>query len=536
MDLPPADDLTRITGIDERVAAQLRAGGVRNYQDLADMSAKDMARIADALELGKSPQRNNWVEQAQILARGGLTAYARQRDRETQAQGERAAAPRAPAPAAEQRGLEDLRRAADRASFDYLQEEAAPAADGPVSPEPDPMDDLLVRMRQAIDDSDRAAAKERQLASPQPEPIPPAAPPATQSARPAPPPRPSSTDDDDLDAVLANYRQRPPRRAATDSPRTHVQLPTEEPSIQELRRQALEAAAPKPPAPAPAPARTGSDLVDCSVFSPARVSPGEAFKVQAHLHVPSQLAQALRTAARIDPSANLQSSRSLSQTIPRGTEIELCLTAPGLVIARPFHTLTWQGAATNLVFDVEMPRDFAAARATLTLYLALEGIPLGDVSFSLEISAVRAEPPRNAETVGAAYRSAFVSYSRKDFREVSLFAQGLTQNDVNLCLDVTALEPGQEWAAQLPQMLRKADVFYLMWSDNAATSRWVDWEARQAVTLYDGPGSGRPRIVPITLHRPAPKPPDYLGRFHFDSPWLAQRTAHMMPLFRPPPA
>ena len=45
---------------------------------------------------------------------------------------------------------------------------------------------------------------------------------------------------------------------------------------------------------------------------------------------------------------------------------------------------------------------------------------------------------------------------------------------------------------------------------------------------------GAPRIVPITLHRPAPRPPSFLAPFHFDSPWLAQRAAQAMPLFREP--
>jgi hypothetical protein len=74
-----------------------------------------------------------------------------------------------------------------------------------------------------------------------------------------------------------------------------------------------------------------------------------------------------------------------------------------------------------------------------------------------------------------------------------------------------------------------------MWSDNAAQSRWVEKEARLAVWLHHKSQRGAPRIVPITLHRPAPRPPGFLGPFHFDSPWLAQRAAQAMPLFKEAP-
>jgi hypothetical protein len=115
---------------------------------------------------------------------------------------------------------------------------------------------------------------------------------------------------------------------------------------------------------------------------------------------------------------------------------------------------------------------------------------------------------------------------------VSLFVEGLAVNNIKPCVDVTELEPGHEWEHKLPQHIAGSDVFYLMWSDNAASSRWVKKESREAVKHYEANDRGRPRIVPITLHRPAPQPPSYLRQFHFDSPWLAQRAAQRDPLFR----
>jgi hypothetical protein len=98
-------------------------------------------------------------------------------------------------------------------------------------------------------------------------------------------------------------------------------------------------------------------------------------------------------------------------------------------------------------------------------------------------------------------------------------------------MDVKSFEPGDDWADQIHRNIPRADVFYLMWSKNAAASKWVLEEARRAVELSDASEPPRPRIKPITLHRESPRPPDFLSRFHFDSAWLAHRAAQAGSLF-----
>ena len=90
----PGDDLERIKGIDPDTAAALRAHGVRRYTEIANWSNADVQRVDAALGLQGRITRENWIEQAQILARGGETAYTRER-----AQGGEAGT--APAPVAD---------------------------------------------------------------------------------------------------------------------------------------------------------------------------------------------------------------------------------------------------------------------------------------------------------------------------------------------------------------------------------------------------------------------------------------------------
>lgn len=64
----PPDDLTRIRGITRKLADALGGLGVTHYATIANWRAEDVARIAGALDLGRQISRQNWIEQAAILA------------------------------------------------------------------------------------------------------------------------------------------------------------------------------------------------------------------------------------------------------------------------------------------------------------------------------------------------------------------------------------------------------------------------------------------------------------------------------------
>lgn len=76
-----ADDLKRIRGIDPRIEAALAARGIDRYSDIASWTAHNVKTIDGELDLQGRIQRENWIEQAQILAAGGDTAFSRVVDR-----------------------------------------------------------------------------------------------------------------------------------------------------------------------------------------------------------------------------------------------------------------------------------------------------------------------------------------------------------------------------------------------------------------------------------------------------------------------
>ncbi|MGI9411390.1 MAG: hypothetical protein ACR2OV_15020 [Hyphomicrobiaceae bacterium] len=74
----PDDDLTRIRGIDADAEARLRSAmGVRTFGDIANWSMEEVSAANGLMASERQVQGENWIEQAQILASGRQSTYAR---------------------------------------------------------------------------------------------------------------------------------------------------------------------------------------------------------------------------------------------------------------------------------------------------------------------------------------------------------------------------------------------------------------------------------------------------------------------------
>src|SRR5262245_26778635 len=74
-------DLERIRLIDAGVAAALGKLGVNRYEQIAAWMQADVQRVDQALGDKGRVNRENWIEQAQVLAKGGETHYSARRAR-----------------------------------------------------------------------------------------------------------------------------------------------------------------------------------------------------------------------------------------------------------------------------------------------------------------------------------------------------------------------------------------------------------------------------------------------------------------------
>lgn len=78
---PKADDLKRIRGIGVMIENRLRSLGMVSYEQIANWTAEDIDRVSQTLDFKGRIERENWIEQARILASGGATEFSRRVDR-----------------------------------------------------------------------------------------------------------------------------------------------------------------------------------------------------------------------------------------------------------------------------------------------------------------------------------------------------------------------------------------------------------------------------------------------------------------------
>jgi hypothetical protein len=273
------------------------------------------------------------------------------------------------------------------------------------------------------------------------------------------------------------------------------------------------------------------DIVECSVFAPARVAPGGRFKVQVHLHLNEDFPKVRLAAKRIDPTASRRASESLTSRIARGATVGLSLEGDDFITTEPERQLLWEGTPAIEVFEVKARNNLAVDSISGIVCVSVDDVPVGEVEFNLDVKLTASlRSAKRAKTRATKYKVAFVSYSREDFDAFKLIAHTLETAEYEVLTDATALKPGEEWPKALPALIDRADLFYLVWSQHAAKSKWVDKEARHAVRLHNRSAAHRPRICPTPVDDPYPSPPDYLGDFHFGSLFLNLRRARQVPL------
>jgi len=71
------DDLKRIRGVGVLIEKKLNSLGVTSYEQVANWTGADIERVSQILDFKGRIERENWIEQARILATGGQTEFSR---------------------------------------------------------------------------------------------------------------------------------------------------------------------------------------------------------------------------------------------------------------------------------------------------------------------------------------------------------------------------------------------------------------------------------------------------------------------------
>lgn len=264
-------------------------------------------------------------------------------------------------------------------------------------------------------------------------------------------------------------------------------------------------AVPAPPAPAP----VTPDDVQFRGTAPETINPGEYFPVKIMMYREDDYQRADRESAAVADRTKSASS-SVFQAV-KGQEFRIALQSPDIELDCETQNMRWNGKFAAADFEVYLPESYDRRQLRLRGRVYAGDAVLTDLKLILQISAAQ---PQNVVCEKVRLRSAFISYASADRAKVVARIQGiqLACPDMDLFFDVESLRRGENWENRLYQEIAGRDLFYLFWSQNAASSEWVKKELQYALARKTVD-----YIEPIPLEGPEVcPPPDSLMGKHFN--------------------
>lgn len=263
------------------------------------------------------------------------------------------------------------------------------------------------------------------------------------------------------------------------------------------------------------------DEVDSSVFAPAAIAPGGRRLIQVFLHVPADASKAKEMAQQANLSPALrQITRSLSQPIARGSQVDIFLEADGLEIDGSIsNSLIWNGRPITADFILRSPQQGFRNEYFPTVRIAVNGELIGRITFTLACNISSSVSTGRCTGTATPYRKAFLSYSSKDRVEVLKRAQSLRLAKIDIFQDVLTLQPADRWSEEILRHVDECDLFLLFWSRSAKESEWVEKEVKYALDKQKQSPDKLPDIIPVIIEGPPPvAPPGWLSHLHFNDP------------------
>jgi len=290
------------------------------------------------------------------------------------------------------------------------------------------------------------------------------------------------------------------------------------------------------------------DLVQASVFAPPLAPVDMQFLIQVWLHTPEDIAAAVAGAKDADSEAVKGATRSLQAEIARGARVDVEITCKELTIdeADRVKSIVWRGQPEACDFVVRAPVRMAGKTIFPTFTVEADGMPAGSVQCKLVCAATPQVAQRAAtrsagsvmtptfvaaptdvatlpdigpaDTVGRAYKRAFISYSNKDTAQATLIASGLSAGnpDLEFFIDVDTMRAGENWRERICDHIRACDLFVLVWSGNAKASSEVETEWQYALLQQTMGTNGGPDFYPVPIEGPPiPLPPEELSHLNF---------------------
>lgn len=260
------------------------------------------------------------------------------------------------------------------------------------------------------------------------------------------------------------------------------------------------------------------DFVECSIFCPPGARRTRLLQVQVFLNLPnSDHRHSVEvTANKIDKRAALRRRKALETKLYHGQFIDLALSSTDPTTRKGFgldtlssESIQWLGEPTSVSFFCRLADDTPLGDHLLTCRVALDGAPIGEIGFAIEVRPADSERRHEAELVADTepkpFNSVFLSYAREDKDEVDKFSRVYGSLGIKVHRDIDTLQPGDNYQIRLVDMIRSSDAFVLLWSTAAQSSEAVREEVNEALAAEKR--SLRPKFIPFPIEGPpVPRP------------------------------
>ena len=144
---------------------------------------------------------------------------------------------------------------------------------------------------------------------------------------------------------------------------------------------------------------------------------------------------------------------------------------------------------------------------------SVEGVIVADIPLSIYVSeTIPGATSVSVPVTRPVYQAIFCSYSRQDAQIVEHIERAYKALGLEFLRDVETLRSGQDWEAELPRLIEKADIFQLFWSQAASESAAVRKEWTFALSLNRQVSAF---IRPVYWQTPMPPVPPELGPINF---------------------
>ncbi len=269
-------------------------------------------------------------------------------------------------------------------------------------------------------------------------------------------------------------------------------------------------------------ADAGGDEVIFRAYHPPSLKVGDKRQLLVYAHLEAALEAVATDAGQVLGKAAKeyrQAEAEATMAIAAGTEITVVPQAEGLAFDPPEAKLVWAGSWQRADFEMTATGERVGHVIEGSVSCYVGPLLIADVRLPVvvpkpgETATGDDGDDQQASQSATMYRSVFASYSHADTAVVEAMETACKALGMDYLRDVMTLKSGQSWSDELLEMIERADIFQLFWSETCAESPYVEQEWQHALNLVERKGPAF--IRPIYWQKPLAPVPGALRHIHF---------------------